>query len=71
MDSEVLIHCAKCRKFTKTFNLEKATTRNNRPMLKGQCDVCKTRKSTFVKMNKNNQEDALFESDSNGSLSSG
>lgn len=62
MDSEILIHCAKCRNFTRTINVEEAMAKNGRPMLKGQCEVCKTKKSTFVKMNKNNQEDAFFKS---------
>lgn len=65
MDSPTLIRCAKCRKFTGTVNVESAMSINNRPMLKGQCDVCGTKKSTFVKMDKNKQEDELSESYSN------
>lgn len=57
MDYLPLIYCSKCQEKTKTNNVEHAMSKTNRPMLKGECAVCFTRKSTFVKMNRNKKED--------------
>lgn len=52
MDSTIFIHCPKCKKSTPTRNVENTMSVTGRPMLKGNCQVCDTRKSSFVKMNK-------------------
>ena len=64
MDSTILIYCSKCKRNTKTFNEEPAMSKTDRPMMKGQCVEWNTRKSTFVKMNKNKKENVIFESNS-------
>lgn len=64
MDSLPLIYCAKCRKRTPTANKTDSESVTGRPMQKGECKVCGTRKSTFVRMNLNKKEDAVSESDS-------
>ena len=65
MDSSISIHCPKCKKSTLTCNVEESTSVNGRPMLKGQCVTCNTRKSAFVKMNKKQDiNNVVFESNS-------
>lgn len=44
-----LIYCVKCKVKTKTKNLQETISKNNKPMLKGICDVCGSKKSTFLK----------------------
>lgn len=45
-----LIYCSKCQTRTETQDVRIEYTRTNRPMKKGQCAVCGTRKNTFIKM---------------------
>lgn len=65
MDSTIFVHCPKCLRKTNTVKVSKTMSKNGRPMLRGDCAVCKTKKITFTSMNKNNQEDAFFESHPN------
>lgn len=51
-EEPVFIHCAKCQTYTETHNLQDDVSKNGRPMLKGNCTYCGTRKSTFVKFKK-------------------
>lgn len=64
MDTTVFVHCGKCKEKTETSDIEMSMTKTGRPILKGVCRICGSRKNTFVKMNGHNQEckDDLFES---------
>lgn len=44
-----LIYCLKCKTHTDTKNVEIAVTKNNRPMSKGICTICGSKKSSFLK----------------------
>lgn len=44
------IYCPKCKRKTNTQNPERAVARNDRPMLKGVCEECGTRKSTYLRV---------------------
>ena len=44
------IFCLKCQEKTGTLKAHKEMSMNNRPMLKGVCNVCKSKKSTFLPM---------------------
>lgn len=64
---EPLAYCSKCKTQTKTHNLTYGMSVKNQPTMKGQCLVCGTFKSTFLKnTTKNKTEDnGLSEPDSN------
>ena len=42
------MYCLKCKKDTKDLNVKAFMTKNNRYMLKGNCFLCKGKKSKFV-----------------------
>jgi hypothetical protein len=46
------IYCPKCQCRTPTDEWTHCTSKTNRPMVKGFCSVCHTRKSSFVKKDK-------------------
>jgi Domain of unknown function (DUF5679)/Phospholipase A2-like domain len=46
--AEQLIFCMKCKQKTETLNLIESVTKNNRPILKGICKICQTKKSKFI-----------------------
>lgn len=43
-------YCMKCRRKTATLNPKRAVTKNGKPMLQGTCAVCRSKKSSFLKM---------------------
>ena len=46
------MYCVKCKKKTETTNEKLVTTSNNRTMKRGNCSVCGTTKTQFVKSSK-------------------
>lgn len=44
------VYCVKCKSKTLTMNPEQVISRNGRPMLRGVCKVCGSKKSSFLKM---------------------
>ena len=46
------MYCVKCKTKTGTVDVQNVVSRNNRPMLRGKCDVCGTTKTQFVKMSR-------------------
>ena len=46
------IYCMKCKRKTQTLNLIESVTKNNRPILKGTCEICKTKKNQFISKSK-------------------
>ena len=42
------MYCLKCKKDTKDLNIKAFITKNNRHMLKANCNICKSKKSKFV-----------------------
>lgn len=47
-----LIYCLKCKKKTETINSSEIVNKNNRKQIRGQCKICNTAKSQFVKSDK-------------------
>ena len=45
----VELYCVKCKAKTSTSGIQNATSKNGRSMLRGQCTVCGTMKTQFVK----------------------
>ena len=43
------IYCVKCKQKTDTDNIQKITTKNNRPAITGSCTICGSQKYRFVK----------------------
>jgi hypothetical protein len=43
----MLIYCLKCKKKTETNNLIKVLSKNNKPMITGNCSICSTKKYQF------------------------
>ena len=43
------MYCVKCKKKTETTSEKLVTTSNNRTMKRGNCSVCGTTKTQFVK----------------------
>ena len=41
--------CLKCRRVAETENIVTATSRNDRPMRRGQCITCEKTKAQFIK----------------------
>ena len=46
------IYCVRCKKKTPTLNIFESVTKNNRPILKGICENCKTKKNRFISKSK-------------------
>ena len=45
------MYCLKCKKYTKDLNVKAFITKNNRHMLKANCNICKGKKlNLFQKM---------------------
>src|SRR5271165_2956988 len=44
----MLFYCVKCKKKTETTSIARVMSKNNRPMLKGVCTVCGSKKASFV-----------------------
>ena len=42
------MYCLKCKKDTKDLNVKAFMTKNNRHMLKANCNICKSKKSKFI-----------------------
>ena len=42
------IYCLKCKKRTKTNNIQTVKSKNNRLMLRGTCSICGTTKNKFI-----------------------
>ena len=42
------MYCLKCKKNTKDLNVKASITKNNRHMLKANCNICKSKKSKFI-----------------------
>ena len=42
------MYCLKCKKDTKVLNFKAFTTKNNRYMLKSNCNICNGKKAKFV-----------------------
>ena len=45
------MYCLKCKKDTKDLNVKAFMTKNNRYMLKANCNICKSKKSKFISKN--------------------
>src|SRR5271165_1013698 len=43
-----MVYCVKCKTKTKTSSVTRVMSKNNRPMLKGICTVCGTKKASFI-----------------------
>lgn len=52
-----MIYCLRCKQHTETINQMSTVSKNNRPMIKGNCKVCNTKKSSFVKSTKGGKVD--------------
>ena len=46
------LYCVKCKSKTETTDIQNATSKNGRPMLRGKCAICGTTKTQFVKSSK-------------------
>ena len=42
------MYCLKCRKDTKDLNVKAFMTKNNRCMLKSNCNICNGKKAKFI-----------------------
>ena len=42
------MYCLKCKKDTKDLNVKAFIAKNNRHMLKTNCNICKSKKSKFI-----------------------
>lgn len=43
------MYCVKCKNKTETISTSQIMSKNNRPMLRGICNECGSKKSTFIK----------------------
>ena len=43
------IYCVKCKSKTSTLNLIESVTKNNKPLLRGTCEICGSKKCKFTK----------------------
>ena len=43
------IYCVKCKRKTPSLNIRHTTTNNNRPVIKGEFEICGTTKNCFTK----------------------
>jgi len=55
------IFCMKCHKKTNTNNEEIKSTKNNRLMKSGICEVCGTKKNQFIKRESKENVEKLVE----------
>jgi len=46
------MYCVKCKKMTKTAEMKSVVCKNKRPMIKGKCATCGSKKTRFVKVQK-------------------
>ena len=46
-----MIYCLSCKKPTKDVNVKPKVTKNKRPYITANCDICKRLKSKFVSVN--------------------
>ena len=46
-----MIYCLSCKKPTKDVNVKPDMTKNQRPYITANCDICKRLKSKFVSVN--------------------
>ena len=46
-----MIYCLSCKKPTKDVNIKPKFTKNKRPYMTANCDICKRLKSKFVSIN--------------------
>ena len=46
-----MIYCLSCKKLTKNLNVKPNMTKNKRPYITANCDICKRLKSKFVSIN--------------------
>ena len=46
------IYCIKCKKKTLTLDLTESVNKNNRPILKGICEICGSKKNQFASKSK-------------------
>lgn len=44
------MYCLKCKRFTRTTDVERVITKNNRHMRRGKCHVCGSAKTQFIKV---------------------
>ena len=42
------IYCLSCKKITRSKNIKGKITKNNKPYLIGNCDICNKLKSKFI-----------------------
>ena len=47
-----MIYCLSCKKPTKNLNVKPNMTKNKRPYITANCDICKRLKSKFVLLTK-------------------
>ena len=45
-----MIYCLSCKKLTKDVNVKPKVTKNKRPYITANCDICKRLKSKFVSL---------------------
>ena len=45
-----MIYCLSCKKPTKDVNVKAKVTKNKRPYITANCDICKRLKSKFVSL---------------------
>ncbi len=48
----MLTFCVKCKKKTDTYNVKNIKSKNNKPIISGNCSICKTKKYQFIKIGK-------------------
>ena len=46
-----MIYCLSCKKPTKDINVKPKVTKNKKPYITANCDICKRLKSKFVPIN--------------------
>lgn len=46
----IVTYCLICKKKTGTLKVENSVTSNGRPVMKGECEKCGSRKSSFLKL---------------------
>ena len=46
-----MIYCLSCKKMTEDVNVKPEITKNKKPYITANCDICKRLKSIFVSIN--------------------
>ena len=46
-----MIYCLRCKKHTEDINIKPKVTKNKKPYITANCDICKRLKSKFVLIN--------------------